>query len=81
MWGYTFGTVTILGAFITLITWVNGRQTRKVLIEEGRLTRELIESGNRRTQEMMEEGNRRTQEMIFELGKLIKGVAEEGDKG
>lgn len=42
MWGYIIGGATIFGAIVAISAFLNGRATRKVLIQEKRATRELI---------------------------------------
>jgi len=68
MTALVLGSATILGLFITLAAWLNGRSTKKVIKEVSQQTQELI----RQTQELIKEENRLTRESIQEL------IREEG---
>jgi len=72
MTALVLGSATILGLFITLAAWLNGRSTKKVIKEMSQQTQELIKETNRQTQELIKEENRLTRESIQEL------IQEEG---
>ncbi len=71
MTALVLGSATILGLFITLAAWLNGRSTKKVIKEMSQQTQELI----RQTQELIKEENRLTREMTKELiGKISERI-------
>jgi hypothetical protein len=73
MWGYIFGMVTILGAFIAILAFVNGRHTRKTITEvitrEERLTREAIAEEGSRTREMIKATTEALGRLVVEVSK------------
>ncbi len=53
MTALVLGSATILGLFITLAAWLNGRSTKKVIKEVSQQTQELIKEENRLTRELI----------------------------
>ena len=62
MWGPILGGFTILGVFLTLTAWINGRTIKKLIREEMELTRKLMDEGFRR----MDEGFKLIARLIVE---------------
>ena len=58
MWGPILGGFTILGAFLTLSAWINGRSIKRyigeLIKEESKASRELIEQESKSSRELVE---------------------------
>jgi len=58
MWGPILGGFTILGAFLTLSAWINGRSIRRyigeLIKEESNASRELMEKESKASRELTE---------------------------
>ena len=70
MTALVLGGATILGLFITLAAWLNGRSTKKVIKEVSQQTQELIKEESRLTRESI-------QELIREEGRLTREMTKE----
>lgn len=57
MWGPILGGFTILGVFLTLSSWINGRSIKRYIGElierELKATRELMESESKASRELL----------------------------
>ena len=57
MWGPILGGFAILGAFLTLSAWINGRSIKKyigeLIKEESKASRELIEKESKASREIL----------------------------
>ena len=70
MWGPILSGFTILGVFLTLSAWINGRSIKKYIGE-------LIKEESRASRELMDEGLRRMDEGFKLIARL---TVEENEK-
>jgi len=77
MWGPILGGFTILGVFLTLSAWINGRSIKRyigeLIKEESKASRELMDEGLKRMDEgfkliarLVTEENERTRKEILQ---------------
>ena len=69
MWGPILGGFTILGVFLTLSAWINGRSIKRLIQSELTITRELIEKLITKLSEQHERMSEQHQTMIKFLAK------------
>ena len=67
MMGAILGGFTILGVFLTVGAWVNGRSIKKFLAEEERMTRKMMDEGFKK----MDEGFKKMDEGFKLIARLI----------
>jgi len=80
MTALVLGGATILGLFITLAAWLNGRSTKKVIKEVSQQTQELIKEESRLTREMTKELIGKISERIDATQELIVKISQQIEK-
>jgi len=76
MWGPILGGFTILGAFLTLSAWINGRSIKRyigeLIKEESKASRELIEKESKASREILAKLSDQHDSMIKILTEMAK---------
>ena len=76
MWGPILGGFTILGVFLTLSAWINGRSIKKyigeLIREESKASRELIEKESKASRELMDRLITKLSDQHESMTKILK---------
>ena len=78
MWGPILGGFTILGAFLTLSAWINGRSIKRyigeLIKEESKASRELIEKESKASREIVAKLSDQHDSMIKILTEMARSA-------
>jgi len=78
MWGPILGGFTILGAFLTLSAWINGRSIKRyigeLIKEESKASRELIEKESKASREILAKLSDQHDSMIKILTEMARSA-------
>ena len=72
MWEYVLGGATVFGLIVTLGAWLNGRMTRKAIMQYFEKSDERFEELLKEVRRIGEESNRRFEEISKRFDDLIK---------